>query len=270
MNLQEFIAYWTDKYCEVGGSANAINQCVDLANAYIRDVLKQEIILWTNAQDFPLKADKNVYDYILNTPTNIPNPGDIVIWKSKDGVGHIAIFLEGGTELFKSFDQNWPLGSKCHIQSHSYTTTIGTNVIGWLRCKIKPVSNSDESMTQEETNILKFLKEQGANEGKVREAFGALVEIPRLNKEVDDLKSSVIDLQKQIDELSAKLTESEKTADDWQSQLKSANKTIQSLNEDLNYYKPYKALYEKKLQETADKLTVQQLFALIVKKLTKK
>lgn len=126
--MNEFINKWNGKYCEIAGSANAKNQCVDLANAYIRDVLGLPIIEWTNAIDFPTKAGDK-YDYILNSPTNIPQKGDLIIWKPTPG--HIAIFIEGNANRFTSFDQNFPVGSKCHIQEHNYT-----NVLGWLRPKV--------------------------------------------------------------------------------------------------------------------------------------
>ena len=126
--MNEFINKWNGKYCEIAGSANAKNQCVDLANAYIRDVLGLPIIEWTNAIDFPTKAGDK-YDYILNSPTNIPQKGDLIIWKPTPG--HIAIFIEGNANRFTSFDQNFPVGSTCHIQEHNYT-----NVIGWLRPKV--------------------------------------------------------------------------------------------------------------------------------------
>lgn len=130
MTLQEFLIKWNGKYCEVAGSS-AVNQCVDLANAYIRDVLNLPIIEWTNATNFPDKAG-DAYYYIANTPTGVPLEGDIAVW---DGaIGHIAIFLEGNANRFTSFDQNYPTGSPCHIQGHTYA-----NVKGWLRKKQLPV-----------------------------------------------------------------------------------------------------------------------------------
>lgn len=128
MTLNDFIKKYNGKYLEVAGSSDAINQCVDSVNAYIRDCLGLPIIEWTNAVDFPSKAGDN-YDYILNTPTNMPKEGDIVVWKPSPG--HIAVFIEGNVDTFKSFDQNFPLGSPCHIQNHTYV-----NVIGWLRVKV--------------------------------------------------------------------------------------------------------------------------------------
>lgn len=124
MTLQEFIDKWSGKYLEVAGSDNALNQCVDLANGYIRDVLGFPIIEWTNAIDFPSKGGSN-YTYIKNTPEGVPKKGDLVIWQPSPG--HIAVFLDGDTSTFRSFDQNFPTGSQCHIQSHTYE-----NVIGWM------------------------------------------------------------------------------------------------------------------------------------------
>ena len=125
--FDDFIKAWDGKHCEVAGSADAKNQCVDLANAYIRDVLGLLIIEWTNAVDFPAKAGSN-YEFIVNSPAAVPRKGDLIIWKPSPG--HIAIFIEGDVNRFTSFDQNFPLYSVCHVQEHNYT-----NVIGWLRYK---------------------------------------------------------------------------------------------------------------------------------------
>lgn len=150
MTLQEFLTKWNGKYCEVAGSANAVNQCVDLANAYIRDVLGLPIIEWTNAKDFPSRAGDK-YTYILNSPTGVPKEGDIVIWKPTPG--HIAIFLEGTANSFKSFDQNFPTGSPCHVQTHNYT-----NVTGWLRAKGTPISDQ-ECMPKSQAEDYRRVKE---------------------------------------------------------------------------------------------------------------
>ena len=128
MTLSEFLERWNGEYIEIAGSANAMFQCTDAANCYIRDVLGFPIIEWTNAKDFPSKAG-DLYDWIPNTPTGVPLEGDLVVWGSGT-CGHIAIFLEGNATSFRSFDQNYPLGSPCHVQGHTYS-----NVIGWMRAK---------------------------------------------------------------------------------------------------------------------------------------
>jgi hypothetical protein len=138
MGLQEFIAKYTGKFVEYHSyGTGALYQCVDLINQYITEYLKLPAIIGTNAQDFPSKASKTDYDYILNTPTGVPEPGDIVIFKSADGVGHISIFVEGNANLFTSFDQNYPTGSPCKLVSHNYR-----NVLGWLHPKKDPMSDT--------------------------------------------------------------------------------------------------------------------------------
>jgi hypothetical protein len=130
MTFEQFMTIWNGKYCEVAGTPNARNQCVDVVNAYIRDVLGLPIIEWTNAVDFPSKAGDK-YTYTANTPTNIPMRGDIIVWNG--AIGHIAIVIEANVNNFKSFDQNYPVGSPCHVQGHNYN-----NVKGWLRAKQQP------------------------------------------------------------------------------------------------------------------------------------
>jgi DNA-binding transcriptional MerR regulator len=128
MTVNDFVIKYNGKWVEEAGTS-ALNQCVDLANRYIREVLGLPIIEWTNAVDFPSKAG-TAYEYILNSPTNIPKEGDLIIWGGNQ-YGHIAIFIEGNVDSFRSFDQNYPTGSNCHIQNHTYA-----NVKGWLRKKV--------------------------------------------------------------------------------------------------------------------------------------
>ena len=54
ITLDKFIKEWDGKYCEIAGSPGAENQCVDICNQYLRDVLNLPIIQWTNAKNFLL------------------------------------------------------------------------------------------------------------------------------------------------------------------------------------------------------------------------
>jgi len=128
MTFQQFLEKYNGKYVEVAGSTGAENQCVDLANAYIRDVWQLPIIAWTNARDFPDKL-KDVCDWIPNSPTGVPQEGDLIIWQHNQ-YGHIAIFIEGDINSFRSFDQNYPTGTPAHVQNHNYNNPP---VAGWLR-----------------------------------------------------------------------------------------------------------------------------------------
>lgn len=130
MTLQQFIDKYNGKFVEYHSyDPRAKNQCVDLANQYIVEVLNLTPIIGTNAQDFPKKIG-NEFIYIENTPEGLPKAGDLMIFKSADKVGHISIFVEGTTGLFTSFDQNYPTGSPCKLTRHNYK-----NVLGWLRPK---------------------------------------------------------------------------------------------------------------------------------------
>jgi hypothetical protein len=161
--LQEFINKWNGKYCEIAGSPSAANQCVDLANQWIRDGLGLPIIEWTNAVDFPKKASNKDYQYILNTPTGVPVAGDLIIWGGN--VGHIAIFVEGDTNSFKSFDQNYPTGSVCKIVTHNYN-----NVIGWLH-PIKNMTITDDALKACLLDREKFWKERDEYKAKYETAI---------------------------------------------------------------------------------------------------
>lgn len=194
MTFSEFLKKWNGKYCEVAGSSNALNQCVDLANAYIRDVLGLPIIEWTNAVDFPSKAG-SAYDYILNTPEGVPQEGDIIVWKPSPG--HIAVFMEGNTKRFTSFDQNFPVGSFCHVQEHTYQ-----NVIGWLRPKSIPIS--DETVA-----VQKPVFETLVNKSTERDNIRTYLSVPldpldtlatKVKEAIDGLRNLATGLQRQLSE----------------------------------------------------------------------
>ncbi len=266
MTLDEFLLKNNGEYVEVAGSTNAKNQCVDLANKYLQEVLRLPIIEWTNAIDFPKKSS---LEFVKNTPEGVPEPGDLVIFNIGD-YGHIAIFVEGDTKSFRSFDQNYPKGTPCHIQNHYYKT-----VIGWLRCKIGP------DMTDEEKRILQFIRDQQANEGKVREAFGALQDQPDKNRQIQTLQERTLTLENSLKALEDRIValESEIKANqdlvaDWQKQVASANRRMEELNQTVeavtNERNQFKRWYESALEKSADKLNSWQAFQLFVKKLLQK
>lgn len=139
MTLNEFIFKWNEKPCDFDGQFG--NQCVDLYRMYCKEVfgipqsppVVGAVDIWTTYL-------KDYFIAIENTPTGVPESGDILIWGTGLGkYGHIGIFLSGDTNSFISFDQNFPVGSVCHSQKHDYK-----NLIGWLRFKkdYKQIFNS--------------------------------------------------------------------------------------------------------------------------------
>lgn len=181
--FDQFIEKYKGKFLEAGGSANAINQCVDLVNGYISEVLGLPKILGTNAQDFPSRAGDK-YEYILNTPNGIPKKGNIIIWKSADRVGHIAVFVSGDEFTFTSFDQNWPTGSPCTLVKHNYT-----NVLGWL--KVKGEIMADCLLTNTEENRKKY-----------EELVGKASKLDEMAKDgyksLEDIRGKIASLEQQL------------------------------------------------------------------------
>lgn len=128
MKLNDFILKYQGKYTDFDGYYGG--QCVDLYRQYCKEALNfPQSPAVNGAADIWDTYLKDYFGRIANTPTGIPNEGNIVIWSksSGGGFGHVAIFIEGNASSFRSFDQNWPVGSPCQIVNHYYT-----NVLGWL------------------------------------------------------------------------------------------------------------------------------------------
>lgn len=180
MTLDEFVTKYEGKFVEYHSfGTGAVNQCVDLCNQYIVEVLGLPAIIGTNAQDFPSKAGTN-YDYILNTPTGVPSKGDLVIFKSADNVGHISIFLEGNTNLFTSLDQNYPTGSPVKKVSHNYR-----NVLGWLHPKKADMTTELEACMADRS---KFWKERDECRAELTDVLQASKEVMA---ELDEAREQV-------------------------------------------------------------------------------
>jgi len=136
MTLQQFVDKYLGKKIDFDGAYGG--QCVDLFRQYNKDVLgivqPKGVIgakeFYTNFDKDPvLKAN---FTKIANTPTGVPEAGDVVIWDKWSGneFGHVAIFLNGDENKFTSLDQNFPTLNKVTKTEHNYTNP---KVLGWLR-----------------------------------------------------------------------------------------------------------------------------------------
>lgn len=128
MKLDDFISKYNGK--TVDWDKQYGGQCVDLYRQYCHEVLDfPQSPAVEGAADIWNTYLKNYFIRIANTSEGVPDKGDIVIWSKNTGggYGHVALFIEGTTGSFRSFDQNWPKGSPCQVVNHYYT-----NVLGWL------------------------------------------------------------------------------------------------------------------------------------------
>jgi len=130
MTLSQFISKYNNQGVDVDGAYGY--QCMDLMHRYIIDCLGLGVgvLAAPTAYQAYLAGDAH-FDKIPNSPTGVPQPGDIVFWNTTVGsAGHVAIFISGDASQFTSFDQNWPVNSYAHSQHHTYN-----GVAGWLRMK---------------------------------------------------------------------------------------------------------------------------------------
>lgn len=146
MQLAEFTAKYSGVYLEIDANAapEVRYQCMDLFYFYQLDVLGFTSLFRAGTAYQAFAKGHPEFEKIAYKPGMVPQVGDVIFWSDTyvKGTGHVAVFLEGNDKQFLSFDQNWPVGSNCHKQSHSYT-----GVVGWLRPKKQqPINNNKKRM----------------------------------------------------------------------------------------------------------------------------
>ena len=166
MNFDTFISMYTGKKVDTDGAYGA--QCMDLMHKYCQEVLvipDLRVLAASSAKDvfqnFWTVYGHEMFEKFNNTPTGIPNKGDIMFWGTGIGpYGHVAIYHSGDVMKFKSFDQNFPTGSACYLKDHSYK-----GVLGWLRVKTPAVDplqsvidNIRKTCDEQTTNVTKVAK----------------------------------------------------------------------------------------------------------------
>jgi hypothetical protein len=148
-------------------------QCVDLAQYYNYEVISAPPLIG-NAKDIWNTYPQAYYTKIVNSPTNVPLKGDVVIWGSGagGGYGHIAVFYQGDMYQFTSFDQNWN-GAYCHFQPHNYNY-----ILGWLHptksVSTPPTVPSNPMPQTDREKIIKELVNGSESDAVVRIKIRAL------------------------------------------------------------------------------------------------
>jgi hypothetical protein len=126
---------WVKKYLGTGIDYDGAYgvQCVDLAKHFIKNVLGVEPESIGNAIEYYNKRKTSSYltdnfKWIDNTTDFIPAKGDLCVFTSKSGNGHISVASgEGTTSYFYSYDQNYPTGNHEPMTKikHTYSSFLG-------------------------------------------------------------------------------------------------------------------------------------------------
>ena len=190
--FQEFLKWVEGQGIELSDETN-IYQCMDLAYSWIfyLNYPKSTIQHLYAYQIYtePREITLNYFDLIKNTPSAVPQAGDLVIWSNVVGVaGHVAIATgQGDTNKFKSLDQNWQGVSRAVIVEHTYK-----GVIGWLRPK--------KTNTQEFTDQTKIPGNMlGMVEDLELQALRGVIQNGRIQKqELEEVKSLVQQIYDEI------------------------------------------------------------------------
>lgn len=155
-------------------------------------------IVYGNAVDTFANAGSD-YTKIPNSPSGVPQAGDIVVWGQNSAigtsnVGHTAVATgQGDTAHFTSFDQNWPTGSNCRTVYHTYD-----GVIGWFRPNALNKGEDMANVTVTQAQIDAWLHgPDGIDHWKV-EAYNKGVEVDALKQQVSELAAQVTALQTKL------------------------------------------------------------------------
>lgn len=260
MLLNDFISKYNGRGIDFDGVYG--DQCMDLMHQFCVEVLginDGSVLAAPSAKDvylnFPNVNGSVYFEKIDNTPDNVPLEGDILFWGTKIGpYGHVAVFLNGNTSKFSSFDQNWPVGAKCAIVDHTYN-----GLLGWLRFKKSNSIDSDYVKTleadrtrfwQERDEARKELQETiiqlDAEKAKSEQLSGfvdqiaKMLNVPVKQDEIAKAIGECVSYQDIASRWETKYQEEEKLAKDYQekyqttqTQLLDATGALQTAKEDL-------------------------------------
>jgi hypothetical protein len=242
MTFQEFLEKYNGKYIDFDGTYGP--QCMDLLHQYVVEVLgltDPRILAAPAAKDLYNNFDnifgKEYFERIPNTPDGVPQEGDIVLW-GYNPYGHVAIFVEGNVNSFRSFDQNYPVGSPCHIQNHNYN-----NVLGWLRfnqtVKVTLDSKTFENLVRKGTIYDQILQKLNITDNQDI----VLAEIEKFlkyedalyekQKQIDTDKGTIEKLQSQLQDLQNNLNQLKEDNQNLQNQVEELKKQNQELENEI-------------------------------------
>lgn len=101
-------------------------ECVSVAKRWLKD--NNWPMRRGNAKDW-VKNGYDGYGFYKNTPTFIPNPGDLAIF-DVGKYGHIGVVKSATAKSMKVVQQNDPIGSPVTIKTYDY---VHPKCVGFLR-----------------------------------------------------------------------------------------------------------------------------------------
>ena len=131
MTYDEYFKQNKGKYIDFDGAYGVT--CFDLANDYTVKVIGGKpfvgMYAWQIYENFNSQPSKDLFTRIANTPSFVPQKGDIIVWSAglNGEAGHVAVCTgDGDTSWFRSYEQNWDgCGECCTLHDHNYNYILG-------------------------------------------------------------------------------------------------------------------------------------------------
>lgn len=131
MTYDEYFKQNKGKYIDFDGAYGVT--CFDLANDYTVKVIGGKpfvgMYAWQIYENFNSQPSKDLFTRIANTPSFVPQKGDIIVWSQglNGEAGHVAVCTgDGDTSWFRSYEQNWDgCGECCTLHDHNYNYILG-------------------------------------------------------------------------------------------------------------------------------------------------
>lgn len=145
MTINDFVTQWNGK--PVPSAGGITGQCVSLVQAWANEngVSGAPVFPVPAAKDIPHSRD-DAFDWTGNTPSNSPQPGDIVVFGDGYGAGygHTGVCVSANANYMQLFEENDPDGSPAHVKNYDYW-----DCLGWYRIKgyNQPTNQGGEPMT---------------------------------------------------------------------------------------------------------------------------
>lgn len=221
--LPQFVTNLTGQI-NIGNTPENKGQCVGLEAVWCDNLGLPHI--WGNAIQLLDNADKSAYTVVMNTPTNAPSQGDIVVFKPN----HTAIVVKADVNTLTVFEQNDhdandPSGA-CQVKDYTYENVVGwlhpNNLPGTETVPVTPTVDQVQAQLKEEIKAVDQCQTQlqMANRTIVSQQgnIGTLVQDKEtLQKQLDGVQSEYAKEQQEVSNLNdalQKLTNTNKNYND--------------------------------------------------------